>query len=291
MRVRTLAAGVAASALALLAPATAAASPSVQYGIQDDAWLAYGPGSLDQRLNRLDRLGVSIVRYTLHWNEIARRRPASPASASDPAYDWGVADAVLGGLRARGIAAVVTIYGTPAWANGGRTPNWAPSSPSAIAGFARAAARRYPWVQRWLVWNEPNQRRSLLPTSPRVYVQRLLNPAYAALHATRLGILVGGGVTAPRGNVGGVAPVDWITGMRAAHARLDAYAHNPYPLDPRRETPWSGGCSTCKTLTMATLDRLVTEVNHNFGPKRIWLTEYGYQTNPPDKLLGVSKSL
>jgi hypothetical protein len=88
-----------------------------------------------------------------------------------------------------------------------------------------------------------------------------------------------------------VAPVDWITGMRAAHARLDAYAHNPYPLDPRRETPWGGGCSSCKTLTMATLDRLVTEVDRNFGPKRIWLTEYGYQTNPPDRLLGVSKSL
>ncbi|MDX6425291.1 MAG: hypothetical protein QOD52_696 [Gaiellaceae bacterium] len=25
-----------------------------------------------------------------------------------------------------------------------------------------------------------------------------------------------------------------------------------------------------------------------YGIKRIWITEYGYQTNPPDKLFGVS---
>jgi hypothetical protein len=29
---------------------------------------------------------------------------------------------------------------------------------------------------------------------------------------------------------------------------------------------------------MATLERLLTEVSRAFGPKRIWLTEYGYQT-------------
>ena len=42
---------------------------------------------------------------------------------------------------------------------------------------------------------------------------------------------------------------------------------------------------------MATLDRLLREVGKAFGRKRIWLTEYGYQTNPPDRLLGVSQSL
>ena len=40
-------------------PAGAGASPSVRYGIQDDAWLRFGPGTLEQRLDRLDSLGVS----------------------------------------------------------------------------------------------------------------------------------------------------------------------------------------------------------------------------------------
>jgi hypothetical protein len=85
-----------------------------------------------------------------------------------------------------------------------------------------------------------------------------------------------------------VSPVDWIAGMAKAHARLDAYAHNPYPLRPG-ETPMSGGCDHCETITMATLPRLLRDVQKAFGVHtRIWLTEYGYQTNPPDKLLGVS---
>jgi hypothetical protein len=76
--------------------------------------------------------------------------------------------------------------------------------------------------------------------------------------------------------------------MKKAHARLDAYAHNPYPLR-RGETPMSGGCGHCTTITMATLPRLLTDVLRAFGTRtRIWLTEYGYQTNPPDRLLGVS---
>jgi hypothetical protein len=66
--------------------------------------------------------------------------------------------------------------------------------------------------------------------------------------------------------------------MRAAGARLDAYAHHPYPSSTR-ETPFSGGCAHCLTITMATLERLLAEVGRAFGTrKRIWLTEYGYQT-------------
>jgi hypothetical protein len=75
--------------------------------------------------------------------------------------------------------------------------------------------------------------------------------------------------------------------MHAAHAKLDAYAHNPYPLS-NRETPFAGGCDHCTTVTMATMERLERLVAADFPRARIWLTEYGYQTNPPDRLLGVS---
>jgi hypothetical protein len=63
--------------------------------------------------------------------------------------------------------------------------------------------------------------------------------------------------------------------MHTARARLDACAHHPYPLDPRRESPTSGGCAQCETIMMATLGRLLTEVRRNFDSARIWLTEYG----------------
>ena len=275
----------------LAAPAVAGASTSIRYGVQDDAWLASGPGTVAERVDRLQRLGVEIVRYTVRWDQVARRVPASPGSPADAAYDWTIPDSVLKSLHGAGIEAVVTLYGTPRWANGAAGPNVAPRSKTALAAFARATAVRYPWVTRWLIWNEPNQRLWLRPTSPSVYVQTLLNPAYAALHALRRNVLVGGAVTAPRGNVGGVSPVDWLRGMATAHARLDAYASNPYPLNPRSETPWSGGCTRCRTFTMANLPALLADVQRFFPGKRVWLTEYGYQTNPPDRFLGVSPAL
>jgi hypothetical protein len=74
--------------------------------------------------------------------------------------------------------------------------------------------------------------------------------------------------------------------MAAAHAKLDAYAHHPYPMNPA-ETPSSGGCRKCPWVTMATIRKLLVLVRRSFGPKPIWLTEYGYQTNPPDQFLGV----
>ena len=41
-------------------------------------------------------------------------------------------------------------------------------------------------------------------------------------------------------------------------------------------------------MTMGNLGVLVKEVTRLYGPLRIWITEYGYQTNPPDRTFGVS---
>ena len=265
MRV-TLAALFACALIGAVAPSASAAG-GVKFGIQDDAWLVHGGGTLDDRLDRLERLGVDIVRFNLHWDQIEAKRGT---------YNWAASDAVLQGLRARGIPVVVGIVGSPRWANGGRSPNWAPGA-AAMSSFARAAASRYRFVTQWLAWNEPNQARWLRPTSAATYVRQILNPTYAAIHAANPRAKVGGGVTAPRGSSGGVSPVAFIRSMRASGARLDAYAHHPYP-ESTRETPFAGGCAHCTTITMATLERLLREVSRAFGAKRIWLTEYGYQT-------------
>ena len=149
---------VIAALLALAQPAEA--SRYVRYGLQDDAWLVYGPGTLDERIDR------------------ARpdRRRRSSASRSTGTRSRSVrGERRLGqrrrgprGLRDRGIAPVVTLYGAPRWANGGRAPElgadvWVRRSPPSRPRPPNAIRLR----ELWLVWNEPNQRRWLRPTTPQ----------------------------------------------------------------------------------------------------------------------------
>src|SRR2546423_852677 len=99
------------AALALLVSSAAQASTGARFGIQDDAWLLSGPGSLDQRLATLQALGAGVVRVTLRWDRVAPTRPANPR---DPeTYDWGAYGEALDGLHAHGMTALVTLYGTP----------------------------------------------------------------------------------------------------------------------------------------------------------------------------------
>jgi hypothetical protein len=101
------------------------------------------------------------------------------------------------------------------------------------------------------------------------------------------------GVTAARGNNNpsgakpSVSPLAFLRAMKKAGARdFDAYAHHPYygaPSEsPATASPGRGG------VTLGNIDDLVRELTRLYGPKRIWLTEYGYQTNPPDGVFGVS---
>ena len=94
MRIR-IAAIVWLLSLALLAPGSASASSSIQYGVQDDAWLLYVPEPPAQRIQILQRLGVDVVRLTLRWDAVAQSRPADPRDPADPAYRWELYDSIL----------------------------------------------------------------------------------------------------------------------------------------------------------------------------------------------------
>jgi hypothetical protein len=88
--------GLIVAAVTLILPAPSPASPRIRYGVQDDAYLSTGP-SLERKLDTLDRLGAKLVRYTVAWRQIAKRRPRRAAIPSDPAYDWARTDAFLRG--------------------------------------------------------------------------------------------------------------------------------------------------------------------------------------------------
>jgi hypothetical protein len=284
----------------------------------DEAQTLYGDPEVTFPL--LQTLGVRVLRVNLYWDRVAPFQPAQPANPADLSYDWDVYDRTAFFAQQYGIQLVFSIFGTPGWANDFKGQVYAPRKMTQLRAFALAAARRYsgfypapdgrilPRVSKWLAWNEPNQPTFLLPQwvrgpngrfvpqSARTYA-RMCNAIYSGVHAAgreaRIDETVACGVTSPRGNnVGGgsrpsVSPLVFLRELKRARAQFDVYAHHPYPSS-RLEKP-ADPPPARTAVTLGNIDSLVRELDRLYGREvRLWITEYGYQTNPPDRLFGVS---
>jgi hypothetical protein len=310
---------VAILAVALLAAALSAtaatASRNMLVGIQDDALVLQG--NTGQTFSTFRDLRAQVVRINLYWGGklgVASRRPAAPADPDDPAYDWGVYDRAARYAQQDGIRVLFTIFKTPSWAGGGSTGNRAPRSADDLMKFAYAAATRYsgtfvpydadqalPGVKLWLAWNEPNnpvwlspQYRGRTIASAAAY-KRICDAIWTGVHNTNLaGETVACGATGPRGNDAprtsrpSTSPLAFIRALKKAGLKhLDAYAHHPYYSKPT-ENPRSKGRGN--NVELGNINTLIGYVTRYWGRKPIWITEYGFQTSPPDRLFGVSFS-
>ncbi len=322
MRRVSIAIAVALTALLAATAQPASASRYLRVGIYDEAQILFGPTQLTFATFRT--LHVQEVRLDLYWGGpygVARRRPAHATNPADPAYDWELYDRTVRFAQQYGMHVLFTIYGTPSWANGGRGLNRVPTVGTDLRNFALAAAKRYggsyadasgvtlPAVKDWLAWNEPNNPIFLSPQYRKtatgwtiqsaVDYAKICNAIYTGVHATLFaGERVGCGVTAPRGNNNpstarpSVSPLAFLRAVKKAGLKtFDAWAHHPYyagPTDQPTTKPVTAKGAPATAVTLGNINDLIKEVTRLYGNKRIWLTEYGYQTNPPDKLFGVS---
>ena len=82
-------------------------------------------------------------------------------------------------------------------------------------------------------------------------------------------------------------PLTFLRAIKAAGAKFDVYAHNPHPRSPS-ETP-NTRPRTANVIVMGNIDLLMKQLTRSYGArKRLWLTEYGYQTKPEDRWVGVT---
>ncbi len=172
-----------------LAAATPARADHAQASIfEDDYLMTHFPVFA---LSRAQGLGLSTVRLSVRWQQLAPRansfrgprhfdasNPAAYAAQQWAPYDTAVRDAAKFGIHID----LDLLGGAPLWATGAGMPrqrgypfhNWKPSA-VAFGRFARAVATRYsgnydpdtgqldpgnaddlPRVSLWSVWNEPN---------------------------------------------------------------------------------------------------------------------------------------
>jgi Glycosyl hydrolase catalytic core len=323
MRVRSVL--VVAVAAAALVGATAQPAESSRYlriGIYDEAQTLYGP--IPQTFSLLGQLHVQEIRENLYWGGtygVAFKRPAKPRDPNDPAYHWTLYDRTVEYAQQYGIKVLFSIYATPTWESGNTAKNIAPKNANDLRDFAYAAAQRYsgtfaddtgrvlPAVKDWTAWNEPNNPTFLAPQYKRsgsswviqsaINYAKICNAIYDGVHATfNANERVACGVTAPRGNNNpnssrpSVSPIAFLRACKKAGLlRFDAWAHHPYyagPSDQPTTKPVTAKGAPATAVTLGNISDLIRTVTQLYGNKRIWITEYGYQTNPPDTLFGVS---
>jgi hypothetical protein len=247
----------------------------------------WGPLTLNGRsaFNTYERLGAGIYEMSLNWRATAPERPARPGDPDDPAYHWPAEiDTAIADARRHGMRVMLQLIFAPAWANGGQPQNWAPNDPRDLARFAKAAARRYPAVRRWMIWGEPTRQPNFMPLTPATGAQpltrrraraprryaRMLDASYGALKRVRRGNIVIGGNSYTTGDV---SPLNWIRGMRLPNGRrprMDLYGHNPFTL---RRPDLAKSLFRPGQPDFSDLDTLTS-----------WLDRYGYRDRRGRKL-------
>jgi hypothetical protein len=289
-------------ALMILPAAAVKAAPKMPIGFYDDPsfrWAA--EDTIPQNLRAAQKAHASIVHALADWRQIAPERPKNPLNGDDPAYNLSDLDALVRTAPRYNQQVFVTISGTPAWANGGKTTNHPPRNLSDLTQFAHMLAARYNGrhigfgaVTRWAVWNEPNLALFLTPqfgaggkiVSGATYA-KLFMAAYTGIKAGNPRALVAAGETSNRGHnrpTGGVsdstAPATFAHAVAAANPRLPfaAWSTHPYPSEYRLGPNQRVSYPNVALTNISKLGDSLRQWFHRRVP--IWITEWAEQTSP-----------
>ena len=261
-------------------------------------------------LDRARAANATMFRAVVTWADVARTRPANATDPFDPAYRLDDVDQLVRDAQARGMEVLLTIWGTPKWANGNKGPAYMPRNTTTSTTSPRRWRARYsgryadcPFVRFWSVWNESNLQLFLAPqfdsagrsVAPRNYAH-LYAAAYAGIKAGNPRALVGIGETSSAGRdkplagkSGTHSPGRFAQLVAKANPRLkfDAWAHHPYPvpvaMKPTQKVRWPN-------VSLASLPQFEKSLDTWFKRKNIpiWITEYGHET--PGEKAGVTEA-
>jgi len=314
-------AGLAAFLATLAVGVGSASAQPIKTGFADELYRSSNREARTGAFEDSKRAGASIARIPVFWRQTAPTRPLTPTNPNDPAYNWGTLDAAVDEAKANGLEPLLTVSAAPDWAEGRNRPvfekspagTWKPDA-DALGDFAQALATRFrDRVRHYEVWNEPNLSVFLTPQYKRKRLvgsdifRRMLNAFFEGAHRVQPKAKVISGGTAPYGSTRGrmrTRPLVFLRDLLCvkrslepkkcgSKAKLDALAHHPTNTSggPRVSAIHPDDASTpdvknvIKVLRAAEKHRRLA----TGGRHQLWLTEFWWETNPPDKCTGVSQ--
>jgi hypothetical protein len=267
--------------------------------------------------------GWAVIAPAAHSETRPRFDATDPAAY--PAGAWTRLDRAVAAVTRHRMKPMLDVsFWAPRWAvqrdiGAPDSFRWRPD-PVEFGKFAEAVARRYPQVRLWTTWNEPNHTAFLLPQWERRgrswvevaahWYRAMHEQAYAAIKrvSKENRVLIGGltsiGADRP-GVTNSTPPLRFLRDMACVDASLrplpipecrgfhpleaDGFAMHPYmhkhPPSTHLPNPDSVGISDLDRLS-SLLDRL-RALGRIRQQLPIYVTEFGYETNPPDPQRGV----
>ena len=251
-----------------------------------------------------------------------------PANHQDARYRWDDYDRAIGMLTQAGIKPLLLLGGPPPlWGSSQPAAGSPRVLPSAFqfGSWAAAVARRYgDRVQEYILWNEPNlplwlqpqascKKKRCTPVSPHIY-RFMVRAAYPAIKIVDPQSTVLIGALAPSGSNlrsrnANMRPLQFLRAMGCVDALMqpvrdggcrgfqpafaDGIAYHPHST---RNPPHQGyeNPDDAALADLRQVERLVDRLQRmgrlagSTTPLGFWLDEYAYQTNPPDKVRGVT---
>ena len=227
----------------------------------------FSPDVARLQVERLKALGLNWVRLGIHWMLV---------EPQENQFKLDDTDRMMAMVKQNGLRSITGVVGSPGFASSGPAGHryadkFPPKDPHAFAQRMVMLAKRYPQVDVWQIWNEPNIPGFWYPQADPQGYAKLLASSVAALRAA---------VPAKDIAMAGMAYYSQMHGrdglMLEAMGKLGAYgldviaAYHPYTALP--EGAEDGSHDLLKHVPFM----------HSWlraaGGKQIWATEWGWSS-------------
>jgi hypothetical protein len=252
-------------AVLLAAPAAHARPARDIAGVALHPWQLGSYDAREKAFSSVAGTGARWVRVDLPWAWVEEHGPTIRHGRGT----WGAIDPIVDSATRHGLKLLPILGFTPKWASdSGELWTYPYSQP--FEDFFAAALRRYPQIQAWELWNEPNFERFSKPgPDPAGFVELLRAALHARDSVGSKAKLISGGI-APGGEIDMVSWINQIA-MRGGLNLIDGLGIHPYsPADPDDPRSWM--------MQLQAIHEQLAELGRPDLP--LWLSEYGAPTTP-----------
>ena len=230
-------------------------------------FLWFTPEQYKQQMQRFHALGLEWVRVDLHWD---RHEP------SEGRYRLGELDEVVDSLKQEQLKSVFYLVGSAPHAtsapSGSPTPDqFPPKQAQVFAERMAMLARRYPSIDAWQVWNEPNLPSFWRPHEDAEAYGRLLQQSTQALRQVdpNKPVVMGGMAYYSQMPVKGGLMLESL-GKLGVQQLGTIIAYHPYSQTPETDEPGKRDF----ILRSQQLNQMLRGVQ----VPAIWATEWGWSS-------------